>query len=321
MRLHLSSVALALLVGAGSAFAGGREGQVRVLAHEPSEMVRVSSGTFSMGMPDGDDEQTFFQSLCTEDFRRVGPSVCRQQGSTQPAFPAREVFVSAFAMDRHEVVVRDYRRCVWAGGCEVDPLIFGDQRYHEPNLPIVNVRWDDAVAYCRWRGKRLPTEAEWEKAARGSQSLRFPWGNTWAKESANHGRMSVRSELRLLQRGPEPSAVYELFSPSFNSPDDSDGHLVAAEPGSMTWGASPYGAADMAGNVSEWVQDYYAEEGTEDLPSSNPVRTTPRKLDKQRVVRGGSWMMPRVLHLSYLRHGLPRTSRSYDLGFRCAADL
>ncbi len=86
------------------------------------------------------------------------------------------------------------------------------------------------------------------------------------------------------------------------------------------WGASPYGAVDMAGNVSEWVQDYFSIEGTSDLPLSNPVRSIAPADERTRVVRGGSWMMPRVLQLGYMRHGAAPSERASDRGFRCAQD-
>ena len=86
----------------------------------------------------------------------------------------------------------------------------------------------------------------------------------------------------------------------------------------MLWGDSPYGAADMAGNVREWVADYYSAEGYADLASIDPMRDSPHKRDKRRSVRGGSWMQPRIWSLSYYRDGLPPERRDKTLGFRCA---
>jgi formylglycine-generating enzyme required for sulfatase activity len=108
--------------------------------------------------------------------------------------------------------------------------------------------------------------------------------------------------------------------------DDRDGFAFLAAPGSLPWGRSPYGVDDMAGNVREWVTDYYAESGYADLPSINPVRNV-AKLDRTRVVRGGSWLTPRFLGLTFIKHGgtiqrgLKERSRSIDVGFRCAMDL
>ncbi len=296
-------------------------GQVEVLTHEPTEMVYVGQGSVSMGVPEGEEELAFILGLCIEDFRSTGERVCSQQENLKSASTVREVYIDRFAIDRHEVVVSDYRRCVYSGACDIDPLLFGDPRYQKNTWPIVNVRWQDAADYCAWRDKRLPTEAEWEKAARGPHSTRFPWGNEWAMQSANHGQLSYLAELRRLSNGPMLGIVYELFASAFHGPDASDGYAGVAPPGAMTWGASPYGAMDMAGNVAEWVLDYYSEEGYADLALSNPIRSNALKQDKRRAVRGGSWMMPRVLHLSYLRHGRLDAERNSDLGFRCAKSL
>lgn len=316
----LGALALGVVALEPGASAGDRSGHVHVLAHEPSEMVFVGSGSFAMGMPDGEEELRHFIDMCRKDFRRAGTRLCLQQGSIQPSQTPREVQLDSFSIDRREVVVGDYRKCVRTGACEVDPLLFGDQRYHKSEWPVVNVRWDDAVAYCRWRGKRLPTEAEWEKAARGPKSLRYPWGKVWIENAANHGSLNFLAEMSLLRAPPDPAAIYDLFFPGLHGQDDSDGHAQVSAPGSMIWGASPYGAEDMAGNVAEWVADYYSPAGYDGLPRTNPVRQTPDKEEKSRVVRGGSWRMPRVLHLSYLRHARPGGERTSDLGFRCAQD-
>src|SRR5512134_3264010 len=89
---------------------------------------------------------------------------------------AREVYVSPFLIDRREVTAAEYRRCVLAGSCDLTPLVAGDRRFIRDDLPVVNVTWFDAVSFCGWQGKRLPTEAEWEKAARGDDARRWPWG-------------------------------------------------------------------------------------------------------------------------------------------------
>lgn len=324
MRPRLTLCIAALLIG-GAGFdsnsgANGKRGSVQVLDHKPSEMVFVGSGEFAMGMADGEKELEFFIALCHSDFRRIASRLCTQQMSLRASRGVRDVQLDSFSIDRQEVTVGEYRRCVRSGKCDVDPLLFGDQRYHESKLPVVNVRWHDASAFCEWRGKRLPTEAEWEKAARGPDSLRFPWGNDWIRQGANHGRLSFAAERFELSRIPDPANLYDLFFVGLHEPDDTDGHAYASRPGSQVWGASPYGAADMSGNVSEWVQDYFSSEGNSDLPLSNPVRSTPRADERTRVVRGGSWMMPRVLHLGYLRHGVSPKQRASDRGFRCAKD-
>jgi formylglycine-generating enzyme required for sulfatase activity len=297
----------------GTTEANRRAGKVEVLVSEETEMVRVPSGAFTMGVPHGTDEADYIESVCIEDYRSSAAELCHQDHLWAASRPAREVHIEAFEIDRHEVRVSEYRQCVRAGGCDIGALLFGDQRYNKSDWPMVNVTWDDAQSYCRWRGKRLPTEAEWEKAARGSKNRRWPWGDRWRSGSANHGQLAADTVLVLKTIQSRGMPVLEAYEG-----DKSDGHPYAAEPGSMIWGDSPYGAADMAGNVREWVQDFYSEDGYEDLPAINPVRDSPRKSEKRRAVRGGSWTEPRLLSLSYIRFPRTATFRGRDLGFRCA---
>ncbi len=296
------------------ASANGRPGKVRVLSSSDSAMIRIPSGAFWMGASLGEDDMTYFTKVCIEDYKSSAPDLCHVDSFGIVSIPAREVHLGSFEIDRYEVRVSEYRECVRSGGCDIAALLFGDQRYNKSDWPIVNVSWDDATQYCKWQGKRLPTEAEWEKAARGSKSERWPWGSVWRKQASNHGRLAdeVVLKLKTVQRNGIPVREEYVF-------DESDGHAFASAPGDIIWGDSPYGVANMAGNVREWVQDYYSEEGYEGLPLINPVRDSPRKSELRRTVRGGSWTMPRLLGLTYLRV-LPQTPsrRNVDLGFRCA---
>jgi formylglycine-generating enzyme required for sulfatase activity len=194
-------------------------------------LVFVPAGEFTMGSDDGNSDEQ----------------------------PAHTVYLDAFAIDRTEVTNAQYARCVQAGACRppgssssyTRANYFADPRYADH--PVIYVSWDDARAYCAWAGRRLPTEAEWEKAARGTDGRTYPWGDEWDASKANTS-----------EAGP------------------GDTTPVGAYP----QGASPYGALDMAGNVWEWVADWYGEDYYRESPGENPLGPAS---GTNRVVRGGSW--------------------------------
>ncbi len=180
------------------------------------------------------------------------------QGSTrgdEDERPVRKVVVKTFAIDRTEVTRGDYALCVFAGRCQAPPspaAAAGDPKLpavgagdpkppaaaagSDPKLPVTGVEWSDAQAYCRFAGGRLPTEAEWEKAARGTDAREYPWGNDADCARANWGNFE----------GEGPCA------------GKNPGHPVAV--GTYPSGASPYGVMDLGGNVWEWVADKYDDE-------------------------------------------------------------
>lgn len=167
--------------------------------------------------------------------------------------PQHTVYLDAFWIDRTEVTNAMYAQCVQTGKCSAPAH---SRRYGLPeyaNHPALGVSWNQAQEYCAWAGRRLPTEAEWEKAARGTDGRLYPWGND----------------------APDASRL------NFN-------HLVddTTEVGKYPAGASPYGALDMAGNVWEWVADGYDENYYAESPAKNP---TGGNSANQRVLRGGSW--------------------------------
>jgi formylglycine-generating enzyme required for sulfatase activity len=166
--------------------------------------------------------------------------------------PQRTVYLDAFWMDRTEVTNAQYGRCVEAGACAALVTPRPDTA-EQPDYPVQGVAWEQAVNYCEWAGRRLPTEAEWEKAARGKDGRLYPWGNS------------------------SPAAHLLNF-------DFSRGDVV--DVGAYPEGAGPYGVLDMAGNVWEWVADWYGEDYYAEAPAENPPGPEEGTL---RVIRGGAW--------------------------------
>jgi len=306
----LVCVVLTSLVVATVAMAK-RSGRTQVLSSAPSEMVKIKAGSFRMGFPNSPKEVEYLHFLCAEDYGAVADLVCPGFEIWQSASPGRDVYLDTYAIDRYEVTVAQYRACVRTGACDVGALLFGDQRYNKPAWPVVNVNWHDAVSYCHWRGKRLPTDAEWEKAARGHEGHLFPWGMYFQPRSANHGKVPTRSQQQVQARIAGGLGLSYLG-------DDSDGQRYASAPGAMLWGDSSYGVANMSGNVREWVSDYYSKQGYQDLPLSNPVRGIPISSDRRRSIRAGSWLLPRVDGVAFAHLGHGEEWRAPDLGFRCA---
>jgi formylglycine-generating enzyme required for sulfatase activity len=199
----------------------------------------------------------------------------------------RELYVDGFRIDRHEVTVARYRAFLAATGAvhapddwdALDPVADGD-------LPVIGVDWHDASAYCAWEGKRLPTEAEWEKAARGTDARSYPWGET------------------------PPTPAHANF---LNSADSAyGGGLVAV--GGRAAGVSPYGVHDLAGNAAEWVADWFSE-GVSPADVRNPLGPAS---GEAKVIRGGGWRDPAQHIRTTARFQASPQTRNDDMGFRCA---
>lgn len=200
--------------------------------------------------------------------------------------PQHNVHLDGFWIDRTEVSNAQFRKCVEAGGCSREPWCWDESgfgyydRFNAPDQPVVCALWNDAQEYAAWVGGRLPTEAEWEKAARGTDGRKYPWGNSAPDcHKANYKGCA--------------------------------GATVAV--GSHPAGASPYGALDMAGNVLEWTIDKYDE----DYYSYSPVRN-PQGADSGgfRVMRGGSFLSDqRAIRCAFRYRGSPKY-RPWWYGFR-----
>jgi formylglycine-generating enzyme required for sulfatase activity len=197
------------------------------------------------------------------------------------------VYLDAFRIDRDEITTGRYAKFLAATGSVRPPEGWEALRLPKgSNLPVVGVDWADAAAYCAWAGRRLPTDAEWEKAARGTDERTYPWGNeTPVSSRANFGN---------------------------SAPDPYSGGLT--DVGTHPEGQSPFGVQDLAGNVNEWTADWYAE-GLSRSDVRNPKG--PASGDG-RVIRGGGRFEPADRIRSTKRyHAMPDT-RGEDIGFRCA---
>ena len=210
--------------------------------------------------------------------------------------PAHRVYLDAFYIDKYEVTNKVYKACVDAGACQppLDFHSFTRSSYYEnpdfDNHPVINVSWDMAKTYCEWRGAQLPTEAQWEKAARGNDARTYPWGEGISCDRANYW--------------PKVQACIG----------------DTTEVGTYESNVSPYGVQDMAGNVMEWVADWYSQTYYASSLTSNPLGPVS---GEERVLRGGSWMSSDDDVRSASRHwnwkllgSLPQYSQA--IGFRCA---
>jgi sulfatase modifying factor 1 len=212
--------------------------------------------------------------------------------------PQRTVTLDAYSIDRYEVTNAQYQRFIKETGGEA-PAYWSGETYPpgQGDYPVVGVGWANADAYCAWINRRLPTEAEWERACRGSGGLIYPWGNYWDSNRAN-----VDLTVKKSQAESGPTAWDDAWPLLQVTP--SAGALGLRPVGSYVDGASPDGLLDLVGNASEWVMDWYNGDGYQDLPDRNPVGLGP---PWNHVQRGSSWYEP---------YGDPAAARDWT---RCAA--
>lgn len=244
-----------------------------------SRMLFMPAGTFRMGVDEGEaDEQ-----------------------------PSHLVYLDAYYIDETEVTNGAYAQCVEAEVCRpparpgatYHPAYYGNSQYD--NYPVIFVSWHQADTFCKWRGGRLPTEAEWEKAAGFDPiqaiKLRYPWGDAFDGIRLNFCDANCTQAKR-------------------NSAFD-DGHRDTAPVGSYPDGRSPIGVHDMAGNVMEWVADWYSYRAYRDSSDTNPLGPLTGDF---RVLRGGSWLSAQEEVATTARSSFDPTVSRANLGFRCASD-
>lgn len=201
--------------------------------------------------------------------------------------PLHSVWLDTFWIDVHEVTTSQYARFLAGTGRHPPWQWETVELSQHGDRPVVGVNWDDADAYCRWKEKRLPTEAEWEKGARGTDGRRYPWGNQVPAEELANFALGARF--------------------SYNQ--------VLRDVRSNEQGKSPYGLYHMAGNAYEWVQDWYLSKYYETAPAKNPHGPEQGQF---KVLRGGSWSDLAKYLLTYSRFKLPPETRNSYTGFRCA---
>ncbi|MCJ7435082.1 MAG: formylglycine-generating enzyme family protein [Anaerolineales bacterium] len=273
----------------------------------PAGMVPVPAGNFQMGC----DTTSLYD--CSE--ARFG------NAGGDHEVPLHTIYLDGYYIDTYEVTNSQYAQCVAAGACD-PPLTYTtldgkehwkDGKYPHPgygNYPVVYMSWTDANNYCTWAGKSLPTEAQWEKAARGSSDTRiWPWGNTPPDCSfANYWRDTANNAGRCVDNtAADQAAGFPVV-------------INTAAVGSYPLGASPYGVMDMAGNVDEWVMDFSGSDYREYEPDAWPANPTYEDAEGPfKVIRGGAWGGDAVLmRVSWRSWGATGAQPPFT-GFRCAS--
>lgn len=239
-------------------------GKTRINARDEAEMVWIPPGEFLMGTGEAEVDAW------------LKSDASLTQAHFADEMPQRKVTLDGYWIYKTPVTVKQYRFYCQKTNRELPEQPSKSQ----DNCPVVNVTWDDAVAYCKWAGTQLPTEAQWEKAARGTDGRQYPWGKEW-------------------DSGKCASSTIEKV-------------------GSFPQGISPYGVLDMAGNVWQWCADWYDENYYKAAPNTNP--TGPTNETGARALRGGSWFYSGPFFFRCAtRYWSGPTDWTVDRGFRCVA--
>jgi len=289
-------------------------GQIRQSEMDGMNMVFIPSGEYILGSTEEDIKLA--QNSCLEFMDSC------EHSSWEDELPQHTAQLDDFWIDMHEVSVAMFRKFVDETGYETDAerfqysiVFYGDdwdpelganwahpqydEDLAEDNNPVVNVSWYDAWAYCKWAGRRLPTEAEWEAAARGTDLRLYPWGDDHPNnDSANLADNSLS------------------YSADWRNSDLDDGYEYFAPVDSFPQGASSFGVMNMGGNIREWVFDLYAEDYSYRENLKNPVNLS---TGEDRVVRGGGYGTIRTAARTAARFGRDPYYSSSDYGFRCVS--
>jgi sulfatase modifying factor 1 len=316
LRFAVGVGTAALFLATGTSYATGAEKKAppakEIVGKDGAPMVLVPAGEFLMGST----------TTMIEEWSKIDDCGPAKQCNLEDEFPQHPVMLDAFLIDKLEITnaryfkfvqaakhrppvnpkdAQDRTRNLWEGG-KVPPAV--------ANLPVVNVDWDDAKAYCEWAGRRLPTEAEWEKAARGPDGRVFPWGAEWDRTLLNSASMWAAKDLLSYESW---AAWWDAKGFELLETKTLAGLLKPG--GSFPGGASPYGVQDMAGNVSEWVADWAAPGYYQTSPDRNPQGP---ESGEKRALRGGSWYNHANAERVALRRSEYPNHRANTIGFRCA---
>lgn len=241
----------------------------------PEGMVLIPAGEFWMGSDEKDIE-----TACVEGKKGWYPCEATWFVGEKPK---HRVYLDAFAIDKYPVTNMQYEECVVSGKCKKPQFTIWYDNETYANYPVVYVNWNQANVYCKWAEKRLPREAEWEKAARGENGNIYLWGNTWDENKCNtfSYKLSLHVQVASMEQ-----IMHKISNPNRGT----------TPVGSFKDCVSSYGVYDMAGNVWEWVYDWYDENYYKNSPKKNPKGPID---GYTKVIRGGSWGYGNASHVFF----------------------